>query len=128
LKRRFPEVRLKKKCHKTVRRCTEWYRSGGLEEVLFRRHGGSGGREPRLSEEEQQVLIEKAREGKLRTIWDGVEWARSEADVEYSYRGMRHGFDRLEPKKKVSRQHPDGRRERTPPSKRHGKKGTERAS
>ena len=91
-------------CYETVRRWTEWYRSGGLEEVLSRRHGGSGGREPRLSEEQQQALIGKAREGKLRTIWDGVEWARSEAGVAYSYWGMRHVFDRLDLKKKVPRQ------------------------
>jgi len=77
------------KCYETVRRWTEWYRSGGLEEVLSRRHGGSGGRERRLSEDEEQALLERAREGKLRTIWDGVEWARSEAGVEYSYWGMR---------------------------------------
>mgnify|MGYP002761297334 CR=1 FL=1 len=96
------------KCYETVRRWTEWYRSGGLEEVLSRRHGGSGGREPKLSEEEEQALIEKAREGELRTIWDGVEWARSEADTEYSYWGMRHVFDRLDLKKKVPRrQSPD---------------------
>lgn len=92
------------KCYETVRRWTEWYRSGGLSEVLSRRHGGSGGREPKLSEEEEQALIEKAREGELRTIWDGVEWARSEADTEYSYWGMRHVFDRLDLKKKVPRQ------------------------
>lgn len=90
-------------CYETVRRWTEWYRSGGLEEVLSRRHGGSGGRESRLSEKEEQALIEKARAGELRTIWDGVEWARSEAGVEYSYWGMRHVFDRLQLKKKVPR-------------------------
>jgi transposase len=91
-------------CYETVRRWTEWYRSGGLEEVFSRRHGGSGGREARLSEEEEQALVEKARAGELRTIWDGVEWARSEAGVEYSYWGMRHVFDRLDLKKKVPRQ------------------------
>ena len=91
-------------CYESVRRWVDWYRSGGLEEVLSRRHGGSGGREPRLSEEEEQALIEKACEGKLRTIWDGVEWARSEAGVEYTYWGMRHVFERLDLEKKVPRQ------------------------
>ena len=38
----------------------------------------------RLSEAEEQALIQEAREGKLRTIWDGVEWTQSEAGVEYS--------------------------------------------
>ena len=102
--------------------------------MLSRRHGGSGGREPRLSEEEEQALLQKAREGKLRTIWDGVEWARSEADVEYSYWGMRHVFERLdlkklELKKKVPRQQSlaSSLLTRTPPSRRRGKKGADGA-
>ena len=102
--------------------------------MLSRRHGGSGGREPRLSEEEEQALIQEAREGKLRTIWDGVEWTQSEAGVEYSYWeysywGMRHVFDRLGLKKKVPRQQSPASSPptRTPPSRRRGKKGADGA-
>ena len=106
--------------------------------MLSRRHGGSGGRERRLSDEDCEKLIQKAREGKLRTIWDGVEWAREEAGVEYTYWGMRHVFERLdlkklELKKKVPRQQSPARSlltrtpMRTPPSKRRGKKGADGA-
>jgi hypothetical protein len=75
-----------------------------LEEILSRRHGGSGGREPRLSEEQCEQLCQKAERGELRTISDGVRWAREEAGVEYTYWGMRHVFDRLDLKKKGPRQ------------------------
>lgn len=91
-------------CYESVRRWTQWYRSGGLEEVLSRRHGGSGGKESRLSAEDREKLLEKAERGELRTISDGVRWAREEAGVEYTYWGMRHVFDRLDLKKKVPRQ------------------------
>ena len=100
-------------CYESVRRWVDWYRSGGLEEVLSRRHGGSGGKKPRLSEEDREKLLEKAERGELRTISDGVRWAREEAGVEYTYWGMRHVFERLDLKKKVPRQQsPDADPER----------------
>ena len=89
--------------YRTAGRWVDWYRSGGLGEVLSRRHGGSGGRTARLCDEEEQALLEKAREGEVRTIWDGVEWARSEADADYTYWGMRHVFERIGLTKKVPR-------------------------
>jgi molybdate transport repressor ModE-like protein len=89
--------------YRTAGRWVEWYRSGGLEEVLSRRHGGSGGRPARLSESEQEALLEKARAGEVRTIWDGVEWAREQADAGYTYWGMRHVFERIGLSKKVPR-------------------------
>jgi transposase len=95
-------------CYESVRRWVDWYRSGGLEGVLSRRHGGSGGKESRLSEEDREKLLRKAKRGELRTISDGVRWAREEAGVEYTYWGMRHVFERLDLKKKVPReQSPD---------------------
>lgn len=90
-------------CYESVRRWLDWYRTGGLAEVLSRRHGGSGGPERRLSEEQEQALVGKAERGELSTIWDGVEWAREEADAEYSYWGMRHVFERLDLKKNLPR-------------------------
>ena len=77
-------------CYESVRRWVDWYRSGGLEEGLSRRHGGSGGKESRLSEKDREKLLRKAKRGELRTISDGVRWAREEAGVEYTYWGMRH--------------------------------------
>ena len=91
-------------CYESVRRWMQGYRSGGLEKVRALRHGGSGGRTSRLSEEQQNQLIEHAEGGELRTISDGVRWAREEAGVEYTYWGMRHVFERLDLKKKVPRQ------------------------
>ena len=89
--------------YRTAQTWIGWYRSGGVEEVLSRRHGGSGGCTSRLSDEEEQALLEKAREGEVRTISDGVEWARSEADADYTYWGMRHVFERIGLTKKVPR-------------------------
>ena len=91
-------------CYESVRRWVDWYRSGGVEEVLSRRHGGSGGRTPRLTEEQHEALRKKAERGELRTISDGVRWAREEAGVEYTYWGMRHVFERLDLKKNVPRE------------------------
>jgi len=64
--------------------------------VLSRRHGGSGGKEPRLSEKQREELCRKSKRGELCTISDGVRWARQEAGVEYTYWGMRHVFERLD--------------------------------
>ena len=95
-------------CYESVRRWIDWYRSGGVEEILSRRHGGSGGKKPRLTKKQHEKLREKAERGELRTISDGVRWAREEAGVEYTYWGMRHVFERLDLKKKVPReQSPD---------------------
>ena len=112
-------------CYESVRRWIDWYRVGGLPEVLSRRHGGSGGPQRRLSQKHEEQLRRKAERGELSTVWDGVEWARREAGVTYSYSGMRHVFARLQLKKKV----PLSRHRRpTPKRRRHGKKGAERAS
>lgn len=100
-------------CYESIRRWVDWYRTGGIEEVLAHRQGGSGGKEPRLSEEAREELLQKAERGELRTISDGVRWAREEAGVEYTYWGMRHVFERLDLKKKVPRrQSPDADPER----------------
>ena len=90
-------------CYESVRRWTEWYRSGGLAGVLSRRHGGSSGPERRLSKQQEKQLRGKAKRGELSTVWDGVAWAEDVAGVEYSYSGMRHVFERLELKKNVPR-------------------------
>lgn len=87
----------------TVSRWLNWYRAGGVDEVLSHRHGGSGGREPRLSPEQEAQLLETAEAGDLRTIWDGVAWAQEQCDVEYTYWGMRHVFERLGLTKQVPR-------------------------
>lgn len=86
-----------------VGRWVDWYRQGGVEEILAHRHGGKGGKQSRLTPDQEAQLVEKAKAGELRTIWDGVEWARETCGVEYAYWGMRHVFARLNLKKKVPR-------------------------
>jgi transposase len=90
------------KSSRTIQNWIAWYRLGGVEEVLGRRHGGSrnGGR--RLSPEQEQDLKEQAEQGKIRTIWDGVHWSQ-EQGVKYRYGGMRKVFDRLKLRKKMPR-------------------------
>jgi len=67
-------------CYESMHRWVDWYRPGGLEEVPSRRHGESGRKEPRLLEGDCEKLVQKAKRGELRTISDGVRWAREEGD------------------------------------------------
>lgn len=88
--------------YRTVQEWVAWYRKGGVEELRRHRHGGHGGSEGYLSEEQEAELKAKAAAGEIRTIQDGVEWAKTH-DVEYTYWGMRGVFVRLGLKKKVPR-------------------------
>ena len=88
--------------YRTVQEWVAWYHQGGVDEVLRHRHGGHGGQERRLNEEQEAELKAKAEAGEIRTIQDGVEWAKTQ-DVEYTYWGMRWVFYRLGWKKKVPR-------------------------
>ena len=88
--------------YRTVQEWVAWYRKGGIAEVLRHRHGWHGGQKRYLSEEQEAELKAKAEAGEVRTIQDGVEWAKSHG-VEHTYWGMRGVFGRLELKKKVPR-------------------------
>ena len=87
---------------RTIQDWVAWYRAGGVAEVLRHRHGGHGGKQPRLTSKQREELKELSEKGELRTVWDGVHWAE-EQGVEYTYWGMRHVFERLKLKKKVPR-------------------------
>jgi len=89
--------------YRTVQEWVAWYRKGGVVEVLQHRHGGHGGQERRLSEEQEAELKAQAEAGELRRIQDGVEWPKAQG-VDYTYWGMRNVFYRLGLKKKVPRQ------------------------
>lgn len=89
--------------YRTVQEWVAWYRQGGVAEVLQHRHGGHGGQERRLRGEQEAELKAKASAGEIRTIQEGVEWARETHEVEYTYWGMRWVFDRLGLKQKVPR-------------------------
>jgi transposase len=89
--------------YRTLQSWVGWYRQGGLEEVLSRRHGGHGGPACSLSQEQQAELASKACAGEVFSIQDGVAWAKQEHGIDYSYWGMRHVFERLGLKRKVPR-------------------------
>ena len=93
--------------YRTVQEWVAWYRRGGLAEVLRHRWGGHGGPARRLTADQEAELRVQASRGTIRTIQDGVAWARETCQVDYSYWGMRWVFDRLKLKKKVPRpRHP----------------------
>jgi transposase len=81
-----------------------WLRQGGLAE-LTEGHGWGGQRHVggRLSEEQEGTLIQEAVAGKIRSIHDGVAWAKRRCKVDYTYWGMRGVFTRLGLSKKVPR-------------------------
>lgn len=79
------------------------YRRRGLDEVLRHHRGGHGGRQSRLSPQEEARLKVLAGQGAVRTIWDGVVWARSACGLVETYWGMRRMFARLKLKKKGPR-------------------------
>lgn len=89
--------------YRTIQEWLAWYREGDVVEVLRPRRGGHGGKERRLTAEQEAELKAKASAGEVRTIQDGVRWAKETYQVEYTYWGMRWVFDRLGLKKKVPR-------------------------
>lgn len=89
--------------YRTLQSWVGWYRQGGVAEVCAHRHGGRGGPSAYLSQEQTAALTNKARAGELRSIHDGVAWAKKAHGIAYSYWGMRHVYERLGLKKKVPR-------------------------
>ena len=87
---------------RTIKDWVAWYRVGGIAEVRRHRHGGHNSIEPRLTGAQQDELKALSEQGEIRTVWDGVHWAK-EQGVTYTYWGMRHVYERLELKKKVPR-------------------------
>jgi transposase len=88
---------------RTIQDWVAWYRQGGLAEVLQHRHGGHGGKQSWLTDEQMDELQAAAIAGKIRCIQDGVQWVQEEHGVTYTYWGMRGVFARLGLRKKVPR-------------------------
>ena len=88
---------------RTVQDWVAWYRQGGLVEVLRHRHGGHGGKQSWLTDEQRDKLRAAASAGKIRCIQDGVQWVQEQYGVTYTYWGMRGVFARLGLRKKVPR-------------------------
>lgn len=89
--------------YRTVQEWVRWYRQGGVAEVLQHRHGGHSWPARRLTAAQEAELTAKASAGEVRTIADGVQWAKQAHHVEYSYWGMRWVFARLGLRLKVPR-------------------------
>jgi transposase len=88
---------------RTIQDWIAWYRQGGLEEVLGHRHGGHGGKESWLTDEQLEALEAAASAGQVHSIQDGVQWVQEQYGVTYTYWGIRGVFARLELRKKVPR-------------------------
>lgn len=89
--------------YRTVQEWIAWYRVGGVAEVLKHRRGGHGGVKSRLTKEQERELVTKSKTGEIHSIWDGVDWADKEHQVNYTYWGMRSVFQRLNLTKTVPR-------------------------
>ena len=63
--------------YRSAQRWVEWYRSGGLDEVVSRRMGGVG--QPRyLNSDQEERLVEEVRSGRFRTAGEIADWVQSE--------------------------------------------------
>ncbi len=75
--------------YRSVQQWLQWYRQGGLGEVLRRVVGHQArGKEPYLNRLQQRALVAKVQQGQFRTVWDAMEWVRGRWGVRYTYKGM----------------------------------------
>lgn len=85
-------------------RYMKWYRNGGIAEVVGRKHGGSDrNQQGFLTEEQGNQLKVEADTGRIKTVWDGIEWVKEQFGIQFSYEGMRSVYKRLRLRKKVPR-------------------------
>ncbi len=73
--------------YRTVRRWLDWYKDGGLEEVVARRRGGKGG-ESRLNEEQIRRLAWEMAVGHLSSAADVKSWIAYQYGVRYATPGV----------------------------------------
>ncbi len=75
--------------YRGVQEWLQWYRQGGLSEVLRRVVGHQAqGKKPYLNRLQQKALVAQVQQGQFRTVWDVIQWVRGRWGVSYTYQGM----------------------------------------
>ncbi len=88
--------------YRSAQRWVEWYRDGGLNEVVSRKMGGVG--QPRyLNSEQERKLVEEVGGGRFRTAGEIADWIESEYGVHYKGNSIYSLLQRLGCSPKVPR-------------------------
>jgi len=93
--------------YSTANRWVEWYRSGGLEEVLKRIPGQSGGNDCQLTSEQQAELRAVADSGAFRTAREVQKWIANQWGINYRRAGVYSLLRRMKISWKVPRRQSD---------------------
>lgn len=90
--------------YRTLQRWGQWYRAGGVGEVLRRTpgHGATGGHNW-LNAEQQQALKQQANTGAFRTAQEAARWIEAQWGLHYRYVGIYRLMHRLDLRLKVPR-------------------------
>ena len=88
--------------YRSAQRWVEWYREGGLNEVVSRKMGGVG--QPRyLNSEQERKLKEEVDGGRFRTAGEIADWVESEYGVRFKGNSIYSLLQRLGCSPKVPR-------------------------
>ena len=88
--------------YRSAQRWIEWYREGGLDEVVSRKMGGVG--QPRfLSDEQESGLVEEVGSGRFRTAGEVADWVETEYGVRFKGNSIYNVLERLGCSPKVPR-------------------------
>ena len=80
--------------NRSAQRWIEWYRNGGLDEVVSRKKGGVG--QPRfLNDEQESELAEAVGSGRFRTAGEITDWVESEYGVRFKGNSIYSVLERL---------------------------------